>query len=140
MDLGYEIYPVDLALGCNNRIKGSNHKGILLVYNMDDNDHLGFLSKILSAVQLEFDKILVLEMNKKEIFKIPTTVNNSKISTVIIFGLHSKQLCINFLSTKYKVEEIKERKFLFADNLGTISANKELKKKLWLSLKDLFGV
>lgn len=140
MDLGYKIYPVDLPLDSNNRIKGSNHKGVLLVYDMDDKDHLDFLSKILSAVQLEFDKILSLEMNKKELFKYPTTIDNNKVDTVIIFGLDPNQLCINFLNTKYNIEKMNDSKFLFADNLSSISANKELKKKLWLSLKELFGV
>ena len=140
MDLGYKIYPVDLPLDSNNRIKGSNHHGVFLVYDIDDKGHLDFLRKILSAVQLEFDKILSLEMNGRETFQIPTNKDNSKIDTIIIFGLHPKQLCINFINTKYKIEKMKETKFLFADNLDNISTNKELKKKLWLSLKELFEV
>ncbi|MGK0387822.1 MAG: hypothetical protein ACI94Y_000548 [Maribacter sp.] len=140
MNLAYKIYPVDLLLDSNNRIKGSNHKGVLLAYDVDDKDHLDFLSKILSAVQLDFDKILTLEMKGRETFKIPTTIDNRKIDTVIIFGLNPKQLCINFLSTIYKIEKMKETKFLFADNLYSISTSKELKKKLWLSLKELFEV
>jgi hypothetical protein len=140
MNLAYKIYPVDLPLDSNNRIKGSNHKGVLLVYDIDDNDHLDFLSKILSAVQLDFDKILTLEMKGRETFKIPTIIDEIKIDTVIIFGLNPKQLCINFLNTRYKIEQMKGTKFLFADNLDTISNDKELKKKLWLSLKELFEV
>ena len=140
MDLGYNIYPVETASDVKEQITGSNQKGILIVYALDDKDSLDFLNKILSAVEVNSNEILSLTLKGAEIVKIPDYYDNKKIAKILVFGPLSQQICFNSIVTKYKVSKIKDMKVIFADSLAEIQNTKELKKNLWLSLKDLFGV
>lgn len=140
MDLGYNIYPVEIASDLKECITGSNRKGILIVYTLDDKGSLDFLKKILSAVEVNINEVLSLVLKGAEIVKIPDHYDNEKITKILVFGALSKRICLNSIVSKYKVTEIKDIKVIFADSLVEIQNNKELKKNLWLSLKDLFGV
>lgn len=140
MDLGYNIYPVEIASDVKERITGSNQKGILIVYALDDKDHLDFLNKILAAIEINANQILSLVLEGEEIVKLPEYYDSNKITKILVFGTHPKRICFNSIVTKYNVTEIKDMKVIFADSLDKIQSTKELKKNLWLSMKDLFGV
>lgn len=140
MDLGYNIYPVNLAFDEENRIIGSNQKGILIVYATGDKVHLDFLNKILSAIEISMDNVLTLAIKEQETIKIQENFGGQPISKILVFGILPKRICLNSIVEKYMVTEIKDTKVIFADSLEQVKNTKELKKNLWLSLKELFGV
>ena len=84
MDLGYNIYPVKMASNVQDCITGSNQKGILIVYAVDDKDYLDFLNKILSAIEINANEILSLTLKGEEIVKIPVSYTHLTLPTILL--------------------------------------------------------
>ena len=81
-----------------------------------------------------------LSVNSNEYLKLPQIIENKNIDKIIVFGIHPKNLCLNTVFSKYNISHIRDYDVLFADKLVEIQESKELKKNLWICLKDLFGV
>ena len=91
------------------------------VYKNNPSSELAILlSKILTAVNLDFSKVVLTEQFEETIE-----------GRVIVFGDLS-------LKEKYKIEQTGSATILRADFLRTIAVSPDLKKLLWHALKKLF--
>lgn len=140
MHLGYTVYPVISGNELKKQFSGSNQNGVLFVYNTDDKVHLDFLNKILSAIELNTNEVLFLELEDSQIVKLPNMADEFSIEKIIVFDILPKRICINSSCMKYDIFGLDQTKLLFADSLNEIKSNKELKKNLWICLKEMFGV
>ena len=91
-----------------------------VVLNNPSSELAVLLSKILSAVKLDFSKI-----------NLSDTLDDSFQGKAIIFGDISS-------NEKYKIEQKEGLQILRADFLRAIAASPDLKKALWGALKQLF--
>ncbi len=140
MAFTYDFYSVKEWFDENFEPNGSNQSQVLFVYASDDKDHLGFLSKVISAVNLDMERSLSCAIDNDGYMKIPSTWEGRNISVILAFGLLPKQLCHNYSCNAYEVQQYNGVKVLYAEGLSHIKDSKESKKKLWICLKELFGV
>ncbi len=136
----HNIYSLVEPKELTSLTRGSNQKGVLLVYHVDDKDHLDFLAKIISSIHLKMEEVMLLELKEFQVANLSTFIQENELTSIIIFGLELKNLCLNVDALKYDVFRIGVSQYLSADSLWQVSQSKEKKKNLWLGLKEIFGV
>jgi len=140
MHIHSHIYPVLSDKDLLKIISGSNQNAVLFVHNSDDKDHMELLLKILSAIGYSKDNILMMELPFGMNARIPSLFDAKALDKIVLLGIHPKRLCFNMVSSKYETLEIKGQELLLADSLADIAKHKELKRNLWIALKEMFGV
>jgi len=144
--LDFPIYPMIEAEKLLPKCKGKNQKNTLVVINqsIENTTELEFLKKILGAAKLDFENdILLLNITKKEPFsfiRFQTIGEDTfgKIDKVLVFGFPHKYLGLNLDIKNYNVHHFSDCKYLFADALGNLSQNKNLKGALWQGMQSMF--
>ncbi len=140
MQFNHTIYTVQESEKFAKNIVGSNQKGVLFVYLLNDKDHLDFLYKIISAINFTKDDVLLMHCQENTNIHLIPYLKENEISSVVILGMDPIKLCINVESNMYNPFTINGIQFLIGDALSSIATQKELKKNLWIGLKELFGV
>lgn len=127
----------------SSELQGNNQKKILVVLNEDlmpllsQQDHL--LAKILKAVNIDFPAdIYLLSLKPGASKSINPMINNGEISSILLFGVHPKQISFQINAPKYYPIKIQTVNLLISDELGAIEKDQNLKKQLWTSLQHLF--
>ncbi len=119
-----------------------NDKNILLIVNnvevpfLTDNQ-LDFLSGILSACKLNLADVAIINFKKtteKEMFKF------LKASKIIAFGIKASTIGLPFSIPEFQVQLFKNQTYVFAPELSLIQKETDLKRKLWISLKEVFSI
>lgn len=87
------------------------------------------LSKILNSVKLSMAAVRIVEMKSLDLSKW-----TEKPSRLIGFGIDAPGIMT------YEVVTTPETQLVLADNLTTLLGDDQLKKKLWISLKQLFSL
>jgi hypothetical protein len=87
------------------------------------------LSKILNSVKLSLAAVRIVEMKPLDLSGL-----KEKPSLLIGFGLDAPGIAT------YEVVTTPETQLVLADSLTTLLGEDQLKKKLWISLKQLFSL
>lgn len=87
------------------------------------------LSKILNSVKLSLAAVRIVEMKSLDLSDL-----KEKPSLLIGFGIDAPGI------TTYEVVATPETQLVLADSLTTLLGEDQLKKKLWISLKQLFSL
>ncbi|MEQ8361454.1 MAG: hypothetical protein RIF39_07725 [Cyclobacteriaceae bacterium] len=87
------------------------------------------LSKILSSVKLSLAAVRIVEMKALNL-----TEWKAKPSQLIGFGIEAPGIAT------YEVITTPETQLVLADSLTTLLGEDQLKKRLWISLKQLFSL
>lgn len=91
---------------------------------------IDLLSKILNSVKLSMAAVRIVEMKSLDLSKKWA----EKPPRIIGFGIEAPGV------TAYEVVTTPETQLVLADNLTTLLGDDQLKKKLWISLKQLFSL
>lgn len=98
-----------------------------------------FLSKVLSAVQLDLDKdTLFAEIQDSEAFSFVDALKNKQPACVLVFGLPPSRLGLAIEATLYQPFMFYNINWLFADALSILEPDKNKKSQLWQALKQMF--
>jgi DNA polymerase III psi subunit len=87
------------------------------------------LSKILNSVKLSLAAVRIVEMKSLDLSGL-----KEKPSLLIGFGIDAPGIAT------YEVVATPETQLVLADSLTTLLGEDQLKKKLWISLKQLFSL
>jgi hypothetical protein len=123
---------------------GANEKQIIILVSYEnevylpDND-LEFLSSILGACQLNIADTAIINCSKIKL--LPDAIKQLSPAYIISFGVDTQYLGKEFTATTYTITNFANWAFLYVEPLFIYSENneaRELKRKLWDSLKTLF--
>lgn len=127
---------------------GSNLRKIVLLVNEKESvylpdDSLQFLSSILGACKLNLGDVAIVNHHNDPVnysfLKEKLTPNH-----LILFGVSAKEIQLPFMVPHYQVQKHDNRSFLLAPHLHTMLGNSQEakleKSKLWLCLKNMFGI
>ncbi len=96
-----------------------------------------FLSGILSACRLNLRDAAIISLKKlteKETFQ------SFKASKIIAFGIHSSAIGLPFNVPEFQVQLYNNQTYLFIPELDNIQKQTDLKRKLWVALKEIFSI
>lgn len=124
---------------------GKNGKNILIVVNKNDapflpDNELSFLTNVLSACQLGLMDVAIVNWQKLEEQDVDNIWEQLKSRDVLLFDTDPTLFDLPGSMQPYTVSKSGGRQFVIAPSLSEIEKNKEAKKQLWLSLKQLFGI
>ena len=134
----FEVFP--LPDDTHLSVKGENQKNIVVFYKKSEKegDDLNFLEKVLAAIQINTKKdICLVRLEKEQQTSLSALKGQHDINIVLLFGITTKQLGINFEIPNYHPFQLQDIQFLLADSLGSILKNGQKKRQLWESLKLL---
>ena len=123
--------------------KGGNRKNILWLHEepehpyLSDEDH-EMVTKILEACKLSWQDIALINLFGKH--EIISTIRSEIKPDFIIFSLPEKKQILDMPGDLYDISDLEGVKMLCTDSLNSIREDKNLKIRLWHSLKQLFGL
>jgi len=128
------------------RCTGENAKTVLVIFQTTENQEelKAFLGKVLSAVQLDFEKdTLSLAVEKEEKFSFIQLCQSFDIQILIAFGIAPQHLGLHFRTSPYDLIRHDQRNYVFVDDLQLIyeerqQGGKQMSGKLWHTLQSLF--
>ena len=122
------------------KVKG-NEQAAVAILNIDQKNTFisaqdaQFLGNILKAIQLDLEKIALINMAQTE-YGPEQVIEQLPAKKILSFGLKDDTF---FQSTGiYETREFNQKIILNADDLPTIEKNKDKKKALWAALQSLF--
>ncbi|MBS1666030.1 MAG: hypothetical protein JST58_01495 [Bacteroidetes bacterium] len=140
----------DSELATNKKYKflGKNKKSVLLVNDCKDavfvsEKELNFISKLLEACKMNLEDIAIVNKASEDI-NITELKNQLAPKTIIFFGVAPTDIKLPIHFPMFKLQEYDGCVYLSAPNLEELDQNtnegKILKSKLWVCLKQLFGL
>ncbi len=132
----------------NIKLLGKNSKNVIVVTNytevafLPDNELL-FLTNILKACNLNLSDIGIANYATH---KIHYNLLKEKLGAkkIILFGLKASDVQLPFTVPDFQVQQYDECSILQAPALGAMNedtaSGKNLKMKLWIALKQMFGI
>lgn len=121
---------------------GSNQKKLLIVSQMDTNQKttdIAFLKKIFASVSVDLERdasLMVLTQNKE--FSWKSITKSVDFDQLIFFGKDPKKIGLQFHYEWYNIFEHQQCRFLIAEPLDLIAADRSRKGSLWAALKEMF--
>jgi hypothetical protein len=132
----------------NIKVLGKNNKKVIVVINNPDaaflaDEDLAFLANILKACGLNLSDIGIVNFAHQET-KYLTLKEQLEASKILLFGVMASAIQLPFTVPHFQVQNFDNCTILQSPPLGEMNEptenSKELKKKLWLSLKRMFDV
>ena len=124
---------------------GSNQQKILVVVNYSDATHLpdeelSFLTNMLAACKLSLGDVAIVNRNNyKDVFYKDILAHFlSKI--VFLFGVEPSEFGLPVSFPYFQVQSLANITFLYTPALEERHTDTLLKSKLWVSLRNIFGV
>ncbi len=139
VDVNNDKKNTEIAKSDNFFLRGNDKNIFLLVNNTEvpflTDNQLDFLSGILSACKLNLADVAIINLNKtakKEMFEFPMA------SKIIAFGIKASAIGLPFSIPEFQVQLFNNQTYIFAPELSIIQKETHLKRKLWVSLKEVF--
>ena len=111
---------------------------ILISSNEKTNDNIQLLRNILKAIHLNYEEdIHLIQIEDHTDYMLNAYIHKYSPKHIILFGLKPNSLGLNMDIVLYRLTNINNAQWLFADPLNDISVNKSLKKALWEALQLL---
>ncbi len=119
----------------------SNPKRIFIVLKGNNNDYSELLTKMMSAVQKDIHKdVQLIHLKNNTHIALSTYLKKIDAAKVFLFGISPKYVCLNYEIKKYEIFEFYNSKILWVDDLKILSNNINLKKNLWIKMKEIFQI
>jgi hypothetical protein len=124
---------------------GKNAKNILLLVNnteipyLPDNE-LSFLTNILSACKLSLADVAIMNLNSLPENEIEAAIQPLEPKHILLFGMEPLSIGLPINFPPFQLQPFNKRIYLCSPTLQELEQNKELKLRLWNSLKTLFGL
>jgi hypothetical protein len=124
---------------------GQNNKKILLLVNYTDaaflpDKPLDFLTSILSACKLNLADVAIINCTNAGEVNYKALTKELQMQHAILFDISPDSLSLPVNFPLYQIQAFSNCTYLYVDSLEALEADKELKTKLWLCLKKIFGV
>ena len=122
---------------------GGNKKNILIVVAkqnqpfLPDNE-LQFLTSILSACKLSLADIALVNLDRLKEKGHQQLIDHFKSKFILLFNVEPLQFGLPIHFPPFQIQEFSKCIYMFAPDLQQIEMDKQLKKNLWIALKDLF--
>ena len=111
--------------------EGGNLKKVLIVYQNEwSSTDKELIIKILAAVKLTLNDVVLLQMNKQKTGNLESYIEFFESKFVLAFGLRETNL--------YQIEKEQNLSYLYADSVPDLAKNNLKKRDLWQSLKKMF--
>jgi len=139
--LNFDIYPNIKTSDSLNFIYENNDKNTLIIIKNANPTNLEFLTKILTAIKFDITAdILLLEISDKQQVNFSELKKSIKtnIENIILFGIETKQLDLQFRLPNYHKLIVNHINYLNAEDLTVIANNNAKKKALWTALQTMF--
>jgi DNA polymerase III psi subunit len=149
----YQKSLVDLDGAVNNKPSksneinffGGNKQQIVLLVNNPDttfisDEQLTFLSGILTACKLSFEDVALINIATLSPLSYKNLSENFKPTTVIMFGISPEVLQLPFVMPEFQRQSYNNQVYLSVPDLNNLEKNKELKRKLWTVLQQIFSL
>jgi hypothetical protein len=139
-----EIQPVTVENGELN-IFGGNKKHILLLVNKTDTafvseQELSFLTGILTACKLTLEDVAIFNIASYPSISYTIISNAFKPKTVLMFGVAPGVIQLPFVMPEFQKQSYNKQVYLAAPPLTEIENSKDLKRKLWTALQQIFSL
>ncbi len=124
---------------------GNNNSNVLLFVNNKEvpfvNDvEKTFLINILTACKLSVQDVCLVNLNLISSEKYQQVLKEIKSKIIIMFDVEPIYFGLPVNLPPFQVQKSDDKTYLHAPSLGKIEKEKELKQKLWSSLKQIFTV
>ncbi len=138
--LDFKLINVSDTAAILEQCQGDPTNEVFISFPTADQPMEAFLSKILSAVKLDFKKdVLVLEKTPNNNFSFGGLQKAVGLQKAIFFGITPQMIGLQTNYQKYQPFTINGCTFLFGDTLSQINGNQQLKKALWVALQSIFS-
>jgi Fe-S cluster assembly scaffold protein SufB len=124
---------------------GKNAKNILLVIAEKDHaflgdDELSFLMNILNACGISMQDVALVNAQDNDAVVYENLNDQFAPEKIIFLGTEPHLLDFPVQIPTYKIQSYNKQQYLSAPSLQILSSDTAEKKKLWMVLKELFGI
>ena len=124
---------------------GGNKQNIILLVNHQDvgfisDSQLTFLSGILNACKLTLEDIGLLNIASYPAISYKLISETFHPRIIMMFGISSEEIQLPFVMPEYQRQSYNSQIYLSIPNLQSLEENKELKRKLWMVLQQIFSL
>ncbi len=124
---------------------GHNQKNISIVVNYAGITHLPdtelqFLTNILSACKLSLADVAIVNYYSHAGTPVRQFLDHFHSKTVLLFGVTPDQFGLSARFPEFQVQQLAAVTYLSSPPLEICSADVQLKKQLWTSLKRIFSI
>ena len=117
---------------------GSNSKGVLVIIEKNiPEEEMSLLDNILKSIRLSREEIALLQ-NDSNFLERVEGLEEINSNMIISFGVSTGKSRLLDIQTKYAPTTVQEKTVIMADTLQLINKEKDLKRKLWNCLQELF--
>jgi hypothetical protein len=123
---------------------GNNAKQILILVSHASlpflpDQELNFLTSILTACKLSLADIAIINLDKTDDNQLQQTIA-SEGRIVLLFGIEPSGIGLPIHFPVFQVQQFNHTTYMHAPTLTELETDRDLKSKLWNSLKNLFGL
>lgn len=129
----------------NWKFLGENRKNILILVNNPDvvflpDAQLDFLTKLLSACNLNLGDVAVLNFNTHPTLNSKDLITHFNSKTIFLFGVEPGSIGMPILFPHFQIQNFNNCTYLFTPSLSELENDKLLKSKFWVCLKKIFNL
>jgi len=124
---------------------GGNRRGIILLVDNSEATwlpelQLDFLLGILTACSLTMDDIALINISKSGPSNYKELLGNLNPKTILLFGNSFSSIELPFKIPEFQVQSFDGSTYLSIPSIPLLQDSKELKRKLWICLKQIFSL
>jgi hypothetical protein len=124
---------------------GNNGKNIVVLVRHTEvpflpDGELAFLTNILSACRLGLGDVAITNVSGMEADGITQVMDGLGAKTVLLFGIAPLETGLPIAFPHFQAQQFNKRTYLYSPTLAEIESDKNVKAKLWASLKNLFAI
>ena len=130
--------------GIINYLGGNNQHITILINDPEvtfvSSEQQTFLSGILNACKLNMDDVALINMAASPTFHYQTVIQELSPKIILLFGVPTTAIELPFVIPEFQKQLHNKQLYLSAPSLIVLESNKELKRKLWVLLKEIFSL
>ena len=124
---------------------GGNKQNILLLVNNPDatfitDQQLTFLSGILTACKLTLEDIALVNISALPSLSYKSLADSLNPKIILLFGISPETIQLPFLIPEFQRQFYNNQVYLSVPPLNQLESNKDIKRKLWIVLQQVFSL
>ena len=124
---------------------GDNKKNILIVVQHHEtvylpDEELTFLTNMLAACKLNLGDVAIFNRHNHPAMLYESVIRQLRSRKVLLFGVDPVEFGLPVSFPHYQVQNLGSQTFLYSPSLGAQKNDALLKSKLWVCLRNMFGV
>lgn len=124
---------------------GKFAKQILLIVHQPNtvyvqDEGLTMLINMISACKLSMDDVAIINQWQHPEIQYQHITQQLEAKTILLFGVELSSIDLPIAFPNFQIQQYNQQTWLAAPGIDTLLPNPDLKKQLWNSLRQLFGV